>query len=392
MRSSALRRARTGFALVWATVILVVLIGIASLVVDYGRVVVAESELQTAADAAALHASGGIADGTASIRAAASIADNRADGHAIQIRPEDVVLGQIDPTTGEFIAGRTPADAVRVIVQRRAARGTGLPLVFGTLIGVPSIDLAASSVASDSGGGGSYIGLQLTRMFNDTRFDSYNSAAGPYSQSTSNNSGTLYSADEMLLDDDARVVGKAQYGSSGKLTKSSTAIAERGIRQANIGRSFPRVSIAPAQAANNNSHLAAAGLSAKARVSGAVTLQGGTYLLTELKVNPGASLTFTGRTTIYLDGDLKVEGTLAAATLLPGDLTVLMTANNKGEIKGNGKLYGSLYAAGSDVHHHDNGQSFGSVISDLLCFRHYAQGHSDTRLGSRAGGQGILAK
>lgn len=72
-----------------------------------------------------------------------------------------------------------------------------------------------------------------------------------------------------------------------------------------------------------------------------------------------------------------------------------MAAGNVREIKGDRAFYGSIYAPGCDVHRHrhDNGQSFESVISDLLCFRHYAQGRADLRLNDVRGNSGsVLAR
>ena len=48
-----------------------------------------------------------------------------------------------------------------------------------------------------------------------------------------------------------------------------------------------------------------------------------------------------------------------------------------------GNTYAYIYAPEGDVHSHQTGQNFGSVICSLLCWRQTAQGHYD-----EAGGPG----
>src|SRR5215203_5762975 len=115
------RRANTrrGIALVYLSVVLLVLTAFCSLAVDLGRVQVAKGELRLAADAAARHGASGLASSPAVARANAvsAAADNRADGTTVGVDAAlDVQLGTWDANTRTFtalpVAAEAGADAV----------------------------------------------------------------------------------------------------------------------------------------------------------------------------------------------------------------------------------------------------------------------------------------
>ena len=82
-----------------------------------------------------------------------------------------------------------------------------------------------------------------------------------------------------------------------------------------------------------------------------------------------------------------MDGTAANSSYRPYMLNIKIYGT--GSMKLNtGKLYAYVYAPLGDVHHH-GGQSFGGVISSLLCFRQTGQGHYDES--SSTGGSGMSA-
>jgi len=114
--------------------------------------------------------------------------------------------------------------------------------------------------------------------------------------------------------------------------------------------------------------------------SPAVTIPGGVYYFTGMDVGKNCTVTFTGPTTIYLNGGGSFDGTIAHSSYKP----YLLTIKAKGGIHiEDGATYAYIYNPEGSVHHHKLGQSFGSVITNLLCFRQTAQGHYD-----EAGGPG----
>src|SRR3954470_23926668 len=87
------KRSRRGGALLYCTVAMSTFMVICSLAVDYGRVQVAKSELQNAADACAHYAAYGALDGTAFAKAVAVAAQNTVDGSPLVVQAADVTVG-----------------------------------------------------------------------------------------------------------------------------------------------------------------------------------------------------------------------------------------------------------------------------------------------------------
>src|SRR6476659_3693759 len=89
--------ARRGVAFAHLAGVMVAVIAICSLAVDLGRVLVARSELQLAADAAARHAVGmlgtGSPPGQVVSSAVSAAGDNNADGQKVVLQRSDVELG-----------------------------------------------------------------------------------------------------------------------------------------------------------------------------------------------------------------------------------------------------------------------------------------------------------
>src|SRR5436190_1518905 len=82
-----------GSMMLYAIVGMTVVMAFLSLSIDYGRAQVAKSELQRAADAAALAAAGGIKDDTTFTRASSAITDNTSEGAAVLLKKNDVIVG-----------------------------------------------------------------------------------------------------------------------------------------------------------------------------------------------------------------------------------------------------------------------------------------------------------
>src|SRR5437763_2062842 len=118
------RATRRGAVMVDSATAMVAFAAACSLAVDYGRVQLAKTELQSAADAAARAGAAGLYDGTAVVRAAGCARNNAADGTPVALSTAaaspDVRLGHWDPANRQFVHGGFPADAVKVTARRTA--------------------------------------------------------------------------------------------------------------------------------------------------------------------------------------------------------------------------------------------------------------------------------
>jgi Flp pilus assembly protein TadG len=144
-------RARSGMMLIYHSIVLLALLAVASLAVDYAHVQLVKSQLQSAADAAALAGASSLGRGdsssTAATTAKAAAADNKADGSAVSVAASDVTLGRWDESAHVFTAGAAPSNAVMVATARTAATSNPVALSFASIVGQKTCDAHASAVA-----------------------------------------------------------------------------------------------------------------------------------------------------------------------------------------------------------------------------------------------------
>lgn len=153
---------KKGNVLIYATFAMISFGGFTSLAVDYGRVQLARTQMQNAADAAARYAVTGLynrTDGLTMSRsmAAAAVAENWVDGTRAAIdQTRDVEYGTWNTSTKSFtpVANSDDANAVRITVRRTKTANGQIPLIFGKMIGIDGVDLMISSVATMDFGNG----------------------------------------------------------------------------------------------------------------------------------------------------------------------------------------------------------------------------------------------
>lgn len=149
-------RGRYGVTLVYVAIILPVLICLVGLGADTAYVYMASSQLQDAADAAALAGAAEVQFSTsqAVTNAMAAAAANKAAQASVQLATSDVVVGNYNQTSNTFTANGTPYNAVQVTARRTTGSPSGpLNLIFGKmpLIGVGSVNVSRSATAMTAG-------------------------------------------------------------------------------------------------------------------------------------------------------------------------------------------------------------------------------------------------
>jgi hypothetical protein len=127
------------------------LLGIGALAVDLGVLVAGRTQLQTAADAAALAAAKELAFGRVDLavrRAVDYAGQNETLGEPVELdRLDDVAIGYWSYREHAFTADAAAPNAVRITARRVAARHSGITTWFGQLIGVPEVDAGARATA-----------------------------------------------------------------------------------------------------------------------------------------------------------------------------------------------------------------------------------------------------
>jgi Mg-chelatase subunit ChlD len=136
-------RKRRGAIVVFAAILLVILLGVLAFSLDVGYMQFARSDMQHAADAAALA-------GTAALPKGNDQAFACAKEFAVWNVPEHLSEDDVEPVAGHWIAdtrtfdeGGAPVDALQVTLHRES-----VPLFFGRFLGSDSFDVSAKATAT----------------------------------------------------------------------------------------------------------------------------------------------------------------------------------------------------------------------------------------------------
>ncbi|HEX7078411.1 MAG TPA: pilus assembly protein TadG-related protein [Candidatus Eisenbacteria bacterium] len=141
------RHGEEGIALIYVAVFLLVSLWFVSLAIDMGKIMAAKTELQAAADAAALAGASAIdpltgetVQDSARVRAALTASQNKA---LEQVKTPVIIDPMVDV---EFPADRQ----VRVTVHRDTAHDNPVLLQFAQTLGIPSVGVHANATAEAS--------------------------------------------------------------------------------------------------------------------------------------------------------------------------------------------------------------------------------------------------
>ncbi len=128
---------------------MVVMVGLVAFAVDVGRITLTRTQLQVAADAAAMAAAANLGRSERDIFAAAQeyAAYHSAGGKHVELSPDDVEIGTWDSQRREFAPGGGVGNAVRVTARRSDRSGGKVPLFFGVVFNRMSFSSRASAVA-----------------------------------------------------------------------------------------------------------------------------------------------------------------------------------------------------------------------------------------------------
>lgn len=154
---------RRGVAVFLVLIVIPVMLGFAALTVDVGIMYNSRTDLQNAADAAALAATNVLGDDRSSAgvararQAAIDIVNQHYNlGRNLKIGPDDVVFGRIDfnaeATRYDFVPTNLFPDSVRINVRASKGSSNGpIPLAFAAIFGKHTADIDASALAGLTG-------------------------------------------------------------------------------------------------------------------------------------------------------------------------------------------------------------------------------------------------
>ncbi|MBN2295423.1 MAG: VWA domain-containing protein [Pirellulales bacterium] len=157
MRDNILRQARIprknqsrrGATLVLFAFFLIVILAMVAFAVDLGHVMLVRTQLQVAADAAAMAAAKEMSESPEAVidKALQFGKYHTAAGKSVEINPSDVELGVWDSETRRFTPTKEMGNAIRVTTRRNEQTGGEVPLFFAKILNLKSFEMKASAVA-----------------------------------------------------------------------------------------------------------------------------------------------------------------------------------------------------------------------------------------------------
>jgi hypothetical protein len=135
--------------MIMAALIVVVLLGMVAFAVDIGVVVLARTQLQVAADSAALAAAASTHLSREEMEAVARryASANLVVSQPVRLKSEDIEYGTWDIATRTFASSASPGNAVRVTARAERDTGGEVPLFFARVFNINSVRGRASAVA-----------------------------------------------------------------------------------------------------------------------------------------------------------------------------------------------------------------------------------------------------
>jgi len=142
------RTGEDGAVIVFVALAMVALLGFGALVIDFGRARVVRSELQTAADSAALAAARALPDAAAAQAIAETYANLNSGGAGAVTSAPDIVVGHWDASTAIFTPSGSPTNAVQIVTRRADVYGNPVTNFFAGIGGFDETDVSAIAISA----------------------------------------------------------------------------------------------------------------------------------------------------------------------------------------------------------------------------------------------------
>ena len=340
-------------SLLYAPVAMTVMVAVCLLAIDYGRAQLIKSELQQAADAAAMAGVRDLRLGSQQVRtrALAAASYNRTEGRSVALASDDVRIGKWDEAAGSFEPTSVSPNAVEVVIQRTEEQGNPVGLMFGGLFEQYSADVSVVAVARLTEGSTtpSFVGLESVEAKNNTLL-TFDSTQGPASGANLQGSAMLGSNGTITFNKppqgDAAVI---VLGPDGSYSSGSAKYLDTEL-------SYPptETPTVPSKGVLN--------------VTQSMVLPAGTHYYTSIVFSNNTDLSFAGPATLYVrDNIVFAQGnTITAANGIPSNLKIRIIGGASSYVGGananNVDITAEVYAPDSDLTSKNNAYIRGSGI------------------------------
>ncbi|MFH5804452.1 TadG family pilus assembly protein [Alienimonas sp. DA493] len=397
-RRSVFRRSphasRRGTIVLLAAFVLTIALAMVAFAVDVGYVVHVDTEFQRTADACALAAVQHLPDRTAAIAAAQQLALQNKMNEGPVLSDADIEFGTWSTETATFVPTTEAPDAVRVTVERTAAKGNPLRLFFAPIIGTSVTDVRATAVAmTDRRLCGPLVGIDWIDVPGSPMTDSYFSSKGDYLAQEPGHNGNLCSDGWIDVKGAAYIDGDANPG-GGHLTSiyGGSAVVTGNTSPRLRPLDLPSVDVGEVSSANDNADLPQirkgnnyVSILDQFRnflLDGgrSYTLPSGDYYFHDLILTGSSMLYAEPGVNIYVTGRLDTSGgDVVNSSQIPGNLRIFMTGGPV-RFAGSSDSHMVIYAPDSEVVITGDSGFYGAVVGKTLSLEGGGSVHYDEDL------------
>ncbi|MEE8170925.1 MAG: TadG family pilus assembly protein, partial [Phycisphaerae bacterium] len=367
---------RRGVSVVGVAIVTPVLLGFVALAVDVGFMYSVAGETQNAVDAAAVAGAHALAEGAdVNARVHTYLDPNYLTG-GIPSNLETIEIGTWDAATRSFIVGGATPNAVRVAVTRENA-----PLYFAPVFGVNTFNVPREAVAIMEPPQECRLwGINNATIHGGSGTDSYDSTVYAYNPAFPDANGDVCSCGDVRLSGTPVFVdGDVYYGQGYQFDTGGNPTATGEIAELDACID-PVLDFGDVEVVNDNDTIGltdggvdpldtsggTAAADFKINSGDILTLQAGTYYFTSFDIAGNASLTVTGPTTIYVDGDTKIVSGGVVNTTQDTTLLTFISSGLKVDFGGSIEFYGTLFAPNSDVSISGGADFYGTIVGGTL--------------------------
>lgn len=362
---------RRGVVIALTSICLITLLLCAALAIDVGYICALTTEQQNNADAGALAGASGLQDQdstAARSRALSLLAQNQEPQGYRSLSDQIIDFGWFDSVNLVFHPLDDPTDAFAIRV--RAARNN-VDLFFAPLMGINTTDVWREAVAIGTKPCGGIWGLEGVRIPGNVLTDSYDSTGGPYVAATAGEEGDVCSGRGIRVMGSIEVHGDVMAG-LGYMVDSRGGPIITGVTSATLdGVEPPPIDFGDIESVNDNGAIPTTDGGASPFSSGwnlrigdgdNLTLPPGEYYFDSVTMNGAATLTLTGPTTIYVNGDFNQTGEgIVNTTMDPHDLTIYSMGKSV-KINGEVDFYGTIVAPYAEVNVGGSANFYGALV------------------------------
>jgi hypothetical protein len=362
---------------------LVMLLGCAALAVDVGFMYDMRGAMQSSVDASSLSGATALNQGYAAARQRAIdyAAMNEVNHEGLEPRELTITIGNWNGLTDTFV----PFAEDPAVVASNAIRVEGfrpdVPLFFATIIGTSSTDVGKMATAVQGGGHCLGIwGIDGVRGAGDVITDSYDLVEdGGYTKATARPNGDVCTCADMTLGGNTAIRGDAIWGDGYDLTLLGTSQEIWGLTGDQTCKlNPPEFDMADARINNDHENIPPTddgddAIRGPGRLfltgNDNLTLPPGKYYFTDVMIESLATLTITGPTEIYIDGEAMFGGGgIVNTTQDPRNLKIYCTGRTI-SFAGGSAIYGGIIAPETDIVFLGDSTVYGVLIGESLDFR-----------------------